>query len=83
MFNCSQKLSGLLLLEKYVTVHQGIKTSDDPCFVRKYWEMPHMLDGWEFEQTSVVESSAFGGRQHVLLYENGKGRLRALAAAQE
>jgi hypothetical protein len=71
------------LLSARAKSHQGIKTSDDPQFVRKFWELPCIRDGWEFHLSTVKASLPYGGREHILLFESGQGRLRALAKSQD
>lgn len=62
---------------------QGIKTTDDAQFVRAFWEAPNIrYPHWEPYQSSVRRVTAFGGREQVILFEGGKGRLRRLAAGE-
>jgi hypothetical protein len=58
----------------------GIQTGDYPRFGRNFWErtLPH--PDWEFQQSTVRETTAFGGREHILLWEGGQGRLREFVA---
>lgn len=62
---------------------QGIKTSDDPAFTRNFWEFPSISNGWEFYQSTVEETTDYGGLEQVVLFESGNGRMRRLAAAQD
>jgi len=71
------------LLSSFAKSHKGITTNDDPRFVRFFWELPRIEDGWEFHQSTVKTTIPFGGMERVILYENGTGSLRALAKAQE
>ena len=54
------------LLEKYVAGHQGIATGDYPCFGRKFWEFPQLPAAWRFQQSTVLNTVDFGGREHIL-----------------
>ena len=72
-----------MLLSAYAQSHQGIKTSDDPRFVRKFWELPRVGTGWEFHLSTVSTTVPYGGREHILLYESGQGTLRDLAKSQD
>jgi len=71
------------LLSAYAQSHKGITTNDDPCFIRKFWEIPRVDGGWEFHLGTVNESTPFGGRHRIILYESGRGKLRALAESQD
>jgi hypothetical protein len=71
------------LLSSFAKSHKGITTNDDPHFVRFFWEMPRIEEGWEFHQSTVDSTMIFGGLERVILYENGAGSLRALAKSQD
>ena len=59
------------LLSKLAKSHKGITTNDDPMFLRKFWEFDLEPYGWERHQSIVEENLHYGGREHVLFYENG------------
>jgi hypothetical protein len=71
------------LLEKSAYAHKGLTTNDDPQFVRCYWEAERLAQGWEYYQGPVNVHIGYGGREQVILFESGIGRLRQAAAAQE
>jgi len=71
------------LLEKYAFSSIGLSTSDTPMFVQKFWEHTDIGTSWEFHQSTVDISIPWGGCEHVVLYEAGAGKMRALAAAQD
>jgi hypothetical protein len=71
------------LLEKSAYAHKGLTTNDDQQFVRCYWEANKFSLGWEYYQGPVNEHINYGGREQVILFESGAGRLRQAAAAQE
>lgn len=74
---------GGTLLEKYAHSHKGISTYDDPVFVRKFWEFSCWDKScWEFHQSTVEQTTSYGGMEQILLYENGTGRLREHIASQ-
>jgi hypothetical protein len=73
----------LALLEKFAFSSIGLSTSDTPLFVQYYWEQIDIGNDWEFHQSSPVNASNWAGMEHIVLYENGRGRMRALAAAQD
>src|SRR5690606_2730544 len=56
--------------------YAGIQTGDYPRFGRCFWELPLPRDGWELQLSTVSPSSiAWGGREHILFWENGEGEL--------
>lgn len=71
------------LMVSVASGYQGIKTSDDPFFVRKYWEVTSLGGDWEGFQSTVEHSVYFGGLEQVVLFEEGKGRMRSLASSQD
>jgi hypothetical protein len=72
-----------VLLAKFASASQGIPTSDGPLFLRMFWELSLIGNGWEFHQSTVDETIPYGGREGILLFENGTGRLRRMSAEQE
>lgn len=63
------------LLSEFAVSSQGICTGDYQRFGRKYWEFPRLSSGWEFQQSTVTEVTPYGGREHVLYWEDGAGTL--------
>src|SRR5439155_5816818 len=74
--------TGISLLEESAVSSQGIPTSDGPLFIRAFWELPRITKAWEFHLGSVLQHTPYGGREHVILFEQGRGRLRQLSADQ-
>lgn len=70
------------LLSSLAVANQGIPTSDSPLFVRSFWEQLLPSEGWEFFQGTVSNTTIWGGRESIVWYENGCGRMRELSAAQ-
>ena len=54
------------LLELHASAFQGIATGDYACFGRKFWEFPQRAYEWQFQQSTVLETIHYGGREHVL-----------------
>jgi hypothetical protein len=75
--------SGVSLLENFAASSIGLSTSDTPLFVQFFWEHLALGDAWEFHQTAPDITGEFRGKTSVVLYENGRGKMRALAAAQD
>ena len=53
--------------------HQGIKTSDNPRFVRFTWELPHHDGRWRRMQSAPGTTAAYTGRSEVAFWEDGFG----------
>ena len=70
------------LLGKYAEGVKGISTSDDPVFVRFFWERMNFNDDWESYQTTTNCTKEFSGYNLTIRFENGKGMMRALAKSQ-
>lgn len=63
------------LLDRYADGLVGIQTADYPLFGRKFWELPAVTAKWSFQQSTVRGTVMFGGRENVLLWEDGSGEL--------
>ena len=73
-------IEGQNLLSKYADGLVGVLNGDSSRFEAKFWEVTEFGEIWEFEQSTVDETVSFGGRQKVILWEQGVGQLRAFAA---
>ena len=62
---------------------QGIASADYPRFGRGFWEISN-VDGkiWIFQQSTVNETVLFGGKEHVLYWEDGDGVLSNSTSAR-
>lgn len=69
------KLARMKSLSHYTDAYAGIQSGDYPCYGRFFWELPVLLSGWVFQQSTVKNTQLFGGREHVLLWEGGEGAL--------
>lgn len=63
------------LLEEFARGWGGITTSDSPKFRRCFWELHAEGEGWIHQQSSVDWTCHYGGREFVLLWEDGRGAL--------
>lgn len=71
-------LSGAIkgpLLEKHAEGLVGIQSGDYDRFGRCFWEFPGLLGGWDYQQSTVEDTCAYGGREHVLWWQDGTGAL--------
>ncbi len=64
-----------VLLSEYATSHKGIATGDISRFIRFVWEAPNLGDTWGLFQGSVDSVVHYGGREQILLWEDGQGSL--------
>jgi len=71
-----------VLLARYATGYQGIATADYSKFGRCFWEVPSNDSRWSYQQSTVEQTIAYGGREHVLLWEQGRGTLAASEQAR-
>ncbi|QSF24240.1 Eco57I restriction-modification methylase domain-containing protein [Citrobacter freundii] len=71
-----------LLLEAAVSF-QGIVSADYPHFGRNFIELP-FIDGskWIYQQSTVKQPCHFGGKDNILLWESGKGKLAISSSAR-
>lgn len=67
------------LLCKFASSTAGMLTGDGAHFCRFFWEPRAISPKWEFLQSSVSRTVAYGGRSEVVLWESGEGELRRYA----
>ena len=60
---------------KFGFVRGGITSGDSPYFRKHFWEVRCTDSRWAFQQGTVDKIAEFGGRELVLLWEDGKGEL--------
>lgn len=65
-----------VLLADRADSSQGICTGDYARFGRHFWELPAIANGWERQQSTVTSPTMYGGREWILLWEDGNGTLR-------
>jgi hypothetical protein len=63
------------LLSNYANSYVGLQNGDTPRFVRNFWEVPAIKDGWEPFQLAFPTSREYNGRTGVILWEKGNGVL--------
>lgn len=73
------ELQGKELLSVHADGLVGVLNGDSSRFEARFWEILAIGDVWEFEQSTVEERQDFGGRHKVILWEKGRGQLRAFA----
>jgi hypothetical protein len=70
------------LLSEYAYPSQGMTTGDNSRYERAHWEINSISSGWEREQNTTESTQPFGGRDMVLLWEDGKGTMARSAGAR-
>ncbi len=63
------------LLSKYATAFQGLATADYDRFGRLFWERPLPHPDWDYQASTVDNTSDFNGLEHILWWEQGNGAL--------
>jgi len=76
-----EELTLLPPLGELADSHQGIKTSDNPRFARYFWEFASSRTGWSRVQSSPSASTGFTGRNLLMFWEDGRGRITEVAQA--
>jgi hypothetical protein len=66
-------------LSQYVTALSGLSTGEMNRFLREFWEVSNLRDSWEFIQSGVAETTLYGGKSSIILWEKEKGDLYKLA----
>ncbi len=62
-------------LGDYVKSGEGSSTGDNPRYVRKFWELPTLSHQWATYAGADPASRSWGGREHILFWEDGCGEL--------
>jgi hypothetical protein len=75
-----QEFSQGALLSGVAEGLHGQGSFDDPCFVFSYWELPALLIGWVFQQTTGTRDGFISGCSNIFRWEDGKGLLSNLMA---
>jgi hypothetical protein len=68
-----------LELSNHADSYWGHGTGDSMRFVRVFWELPELGSAWSPLQSSVRTTRPYGGREQVVLWEDGRGALVRLA----
>jgi len=58
----------------------GLRTADNPQFMISFWEVPGFGNIWVGFQSTVADTQLFGGKEHILRWNNGAGSLGHFAA---
>jgi hypothetical protein len=69
------------LLLQYAYCYQGLATSDNAQFIRAFWEMPAINNGWVPFQMAPSRITAVDGCSWILHWDGGRGKYWAHAQA--
>jgi len=69
------------LLNDYSKSYWGLGSGDYPRFGRVYWEKENIDKDWIFQLSTIIQNVHFGGREHILYWQEGKGELVNLPGA--
>jgi hypothetical protein len=67
------------LLSVHASSLYGLRTGDGARLIRKFWEIDVLREKWRRHQSTTTTTRAFAGREHILLWEHGRGVLAELA----
>ncbi|MEB2363920.1 MAG: hypothetical protein OZ929_21480 [Bryobacterales bacterium] len=74
-----QSVDSRMVLGHFATALSGMSAGDSLRFDRYFWEVPERGADWEFVQTTVDETTFYGGRTGIILWENEQGQIYRLA----
>jgi hypothetical protein len=74
--------TGAELLSKHCTSILGLGTGDYSHYGRKFWELPRATTGWAFQLCTVDKPMLWGGREHIVAWDNKIGRVRGMTDAE-
>jgi hypothetical protein len=69
------------LLAVRANAWQGIASSDYARFGRTFWELAEVGAGWRLQQSTVSTTKLYGGREHILFWEDGHGAMTQVCQA--
>jgi type I restriction-modification system DNA methylase subunit len=69
------KLSDAQLLSSFSNCYWGLGSGDYSHYGKKYWEIVFPSNDWIYQLSTTNKTQYYGGREHVLLWENGRGSI--------
>ena len=78
----TERVSGRMLADVAFAA-QGLKTGDDAKWRRMIWEIPTLNDRWRLLQSTVDQTTRYGGRRDIVDWEtqgDGLARLQGMKA---
>jgi hypothetical protein len=71
--------SNSILLNRYANSFLGLGTGDYARYGRVFWEFSQAPGGWVFQQGSVEKTTLWGGREHLLAWDDAQQRVRGMS----
>jgi hypothetical protein len=72
--------TGLQLLSERAVAYQGLVTGDRNSYIFRFWEIPTLTAEWEVFADGYSGEGVILGRENIIFWERGGGRLYQLAA---
>ena len=70
------EISDFKLLKDFACTAGGLQTFDKPGFIINFWELNYLKSGWVLLQSTTETTQLYGGRDSILLWQDGEGRLK-------
>ena len=70
-----EESAALPLIGEIAHSYAGLDNGDTLQFRFVFWEFPELCDGWLFQVNSPCETCHYSGSEHILRWEDGKGKL--------
>lgn len=70
------------LLSEYADVYQGLKTGDNPRFLRAFWEVAAIQDPWARLQSAPTNTAEVESLQSIIRWDRGRGELALSSQAR-
>ena len=70
------------LLSEYADSYLGLGTGDGQKYLRYFWEASHIPQVWVHCQSAVQRTQQYGGREQVIAWDQGIGRVRGMSDAE-
>jgi hypothetical protein len=70
----------LELLSERAVAYQGLVTGDRNSYIFRFWEIPKLTAEWETFADAYSGEGGVLGRENIILWEQGRGRLYQMAS---
>jgi len=71
------------ILNEYAYSFHGLTSGDMPRMKLCFWEVVKRMDIWVQYQSTVINTELYGGMEHYLRWERGKGAIDELSGARK
>jgi len=76
-----ERMTEYPLLSEYADSFLGLGTGDQGRFVRRYWELPRLLPGWQYLQSAPQKAVNYEGLSSIVAWDFGTNRVRGMSDA--